>query len=249
MDAKSFITFDIFKAYPELLCVFTTRKGGLSTGDFASFNMGLKTGESFELVQTNRSLLYKFLNISESQIAYQDQVHSSNLYHVNKPGIYAKTDALICSVRGIFLAIQTADCFPVFLYAKKEELISIIHIGWRGAVMNIIDRTLKSLETDYEVDLSNIIVAVGPGLGMECFEVKRDVYEQFPKKYLGIHPDKEKRYLNLREFIIDNLKDYGIQNSHIHINTACTKCNDQIFYSYRRDGRKSGRMMGIIGMK
>lgn len=249
MNAKSFITFKIFSNYPELICAFSTRMGGLSTGKLSSLNLGFNTTDSPNLVQSNRHLFYKALQISKDHIAFQDQTHSPNVKYVLRPGMYSNTDALICKTRGIFLAIQTADCFPVFLYSAAIKLVAIIHVGWRGAISGIIDNTLQVIKTDHTNNLADFLVTIGPGLNAECFEVKEEVYSQFPEKFLRKHNDKQKRYLNLKDYIIYKLLQFGILSSNIYIYPDCTKCNGSHFYSYRRDGQHSGRMMGIIGMK
>ncbi|KON28431.1 hypothetical protein AC481_01650 [miscellaneous Crenarchaeota group archaeon SMTZ-80] len=249
MYDQSYLNFQIFKEYSELLCAFSTRKGGFSSGNFSSLNLGINTGDSPGLVHKNRKLFYKKLNISEVNIAYPSQTHSSNAKIVEKPGIYADTDGLICMKRNIFLTIQTADCFPVFLYAWRERLVALIHVGWRGALHGILDVTLSSIEEDINVNLSFVKIAIGPGLGPECFEVQEDVYSQFPEKYLLKHKNNLKRYLDLKRFIYEKLLQRNVSAKKIYVDKACTKCNKDFFYSYRRDGHHSGRMMGIIGLK
>ena len=95
---------------------------------------------------------------------------------------------------------------------------------------------------------SDLFVAIGPGLQRECFEVRSDVFNQFPKEFLDKHPDKSKRLLNLSAYVYQQIISKGVLAEHIHRNTDCTKCNQEKYYSYRRDGEKSGRMMGIIGI-
>ena len=148
MNAKSFITFQNFRDYPELTCVFSTRIGGLSVGKFSSLNLGLNTGDSPNLVRSNRRIFYNALQIPENRIAFQVQTHSANVQCVLKPGIYSDTDALICNTRNIFLAIQTADCFPVFLYSRADKIFAVIHVGWRGALLGILDNTLQIIKTN-----------------------------------------------------------------------------------------------------
>jgi copper oxidase (laccase) domain-containing protein len=96
--------------------------------------------------------------------------------------------------------------------------------------------------------MSDIFAAVGPGLQEECFEVRQDVYQLFSKKYLRRHQEIDKRYLNLRYFIKDQILESGIPEAQLELNEMCTKCRADLFYSYRRDGQMSGRMMGMIGV-
>jgi YfiH family protein len=249
MADASFLTFQIFKPYSELVCAFSTRKGGVSTGKFSSLNLGLSTGDSEEFVQQNRNLLYRKLKLQESNIVYPSQTHSANIRNVKKPGHYRDTDGLICSTRGILLTVQTADCFPVFIYAPQEGVVAILHVGWRGALLGIIERALSLINGELKIDPTNVKVAIGPGLGPECFEVKEDVYERFPDDFIIRHYNGIRKYLDLKDFIYNSLCRGNIPAVNIETYSICTKCNPDLFYSYRRDAKHSGRMMGIIGVK
>jgi len=249
MHNDSFITFDIFDQFPEIICAFSTRLGGKSKGVFASQNMGLKTKENRQVVERNRENFFNTLNIKENQLAIPCQIHSANIKVVNKPGIYENTDALVTSQKELFLSVQTADCFPVFLYLPDNKVIAVIHAGWRGTVAGIIDNIFQILFKKFSANPADIYTAIGPGLKKECFEVKEDAFAQFSENYLEKHADEMKRYLNLKQFILDNLLTLGINQNNIFVAPACTKCAEDTYYSYRRDGENSGRMMGIIGLR
>jgi YfiH family protein len=249
MADASFLKFQIFKPYSELVCAFSTRKGGVSTGKFSSLNLGFGTGDSEKLVQQNRDLFYKKLKIHESYTVYPVQTHSTNIRIVKKPGTYGDTDGLICSTRGIFLIIQTADCFPVFIYAPQEGVVALLHVGWRGALLGIIERALSLIDGELKIDPTNVKVAIGPGLGPECFEVKEDVYRRFPDDFIIRHHEGIRKYLDLKGFIYNSLSRRNIPAVNIETCSICTMCNADLFYSYRRHAKHSGRMMGIIGVK
>ncbi len=247
MANDSYITFDIFKPFEEITCAFSTRKNGFSTGPFSSLNLGNINQDNPEVVKNNRLSYYKSLNIEPTNVILPDQIHSTNVRIVNTPGSIAMTDALISNKTNLFIGIQTADCFPIFLYEPNRQTIGIIHAGWRGAIAGIIRKTIDLMITEFDINILHVLAGVGPGLQKECFEVREDVYQQFSEVYLSKHPDQSKRYLNLQTYIRDCLWETGIQKQNIEFNAACTKCCKSLFYSYRRDGEKSGRMMGIIG--
>jgi len=249
MIDNSYITFQLFEQFEDLICAFSTRRGGHSTGIFSSLNMGNTKHDNITTVMKNRQLFYNKLGILENAVALPDQIHSSNIQMVFSAGIIPQSDALITSNQGLFLGVQTADCFPVFLYSPHKKIIGIVHAGWRGAVQNILLKTIDFLTKDLDLSSSELYVVIGPGLQKECFEVKSDVFNQFPETFLGIHQDTEKKYLDLSGYLYQQLLSTKIPVEQIYRASDCTKCNWKEYYSYRRDGNNSGRMLGIIGIK
>jgi len=249
MKDKSYITFPIFDQFEELCCAFSTRIGGHSNGTFASLNMGNLKFDNPSLVRENRRLFYNKLDISPKTVALPDQIHSTNINIISSPGIIPKTDALISTKRGLYLGIQTADCLPVFIYAPRNRAVAIIHAGWRGVTQNIITKTLEVILKQLDINSADLYVAIGPGLQAECFEVRSDVYRQFPEEFLNKHHDTSKRLLNLSGYVNQQLISMGIPEKQIYRHGDCTKCNYNHYFSFRRDGEKSGRMMGIIGIR
>ena len=249
MSDDSYITFQLFEKFEELIYAFSTRRGGYSKGLFSSLNMGNIKYDDLTTVMKNRRLFYKKLGIVENAVALPDQIHSANVEIVSSTGIISKTDALVTSTRGLFLGVQTADCFPVFLYVPEKQIIGIVHAGWKGAVQNILTKTINIMVENLGVLPTELYVAIGPGLQKECFEIRSDVFEQFPEKFLDFHPDALKRYLNLSGYLKQQLISLKIPPEQIYVSRDCTKCNHEKFFSYRRDGEKSGRMMGIIGIR
>ncbi len=248
MISPQFISFQNNFSASEVLCIFSTRNGGLSSGKYHSLNLGLKTGDSRQSVIANREKLFSSINILESQIAFTDQVHSTEVKFVTEPGIYEKTDALITNRPNLYLAIQAADCFPVFIYYPRQQLIAAIHAGWRGVLNGIIEMTITHMRDQFNVEPDNLLTAIGPGLQKECFEVQKDVFSLFDGKYLTETQNKNKQLLDFQSFIIDQLKDSGVIDVNIFHSGICTKCRETDYYSYRRDQHKSGRMIGIIGV-
>jgi len=248
MTDREYITFPIFDQFKELTCAFSTRLGGYSRDSFASLNMGNLKLDDPDLVYQNRRLFYTKLGIKESSVALPDQIHSDNIECIHTPGIFKETDALITSHAGLFLGVQTADCFPVFIYTPKIHTVVIIHAGWRGVVQDIVPKTVNIILSKAGSDPSDLFISIGPGLQKECFEVRSDVFSLFPENVLSVHPDPEKKYLDLSTYLVQQFLSFNIPTEQIFRMKDCTKCNQRQYYSYRRDGEKSGRMMGIIGI-
>jgi YfiH family protein len=249
MQEGSLVSFPIFRSFAKLLCLVSTRPGGFSLGGYAGLNLGKHTGDLSSSVCKNRDYFFHRLSLTEQQVAFGEQVHSTNVRRVDGAGIYQQTDALITREKNVFLAVVVADCFPVFLFDPGSATVAVIHAGWRGTQAGIIENTLERFKSEPAVTAGRIIAAIGPGLQSECFEVRKDVYELFAQRYLSVHPEADKKYLNLRQVIVDKLLQQGVPEEQIGWNSECTFCSAEKYYSYRRDGKNSGRMMGIIGIQ
>jgi len=249
MKSNFFLSFPIFANFTELLCAFSTRQGGVSQNPFDSLNLGMRTADNSVNVQKNRKIFFRELNIDADKVAYPDQIHSAHVKVARRAKHYNQTDALIFSGHNLFLSIQTADCFPIFIYIPGYKTGAVIHAGWRGVVCGIIENTLNRLTIECNAGAENYIVAIGPGLQSECFEVRADVYNKIPVNFVRPHRSPEHKYLDLRAWIVEKLLLNGVLNENIYRSELCTKCKSDLFYSHRRDGINSGRMMGIIGLR
>ncbi len=249
MKNPSIITFPIFEDHPELFCGFSTRIGGFSKNRYSTMNMGLTSGDHINTVKRNRKQWFGSFKIDENKLAIPKQTHSAFVKKATKPGIYEDTDGLYTDNHETILSVQTADCLPVFLYEPNKEILAIVHAGWQGSLKCIIINTLGNLENDYAIQPSKLKIAIGPGIQSTCFEVREDVYSKFPQDFLSKHVDSEKRYLDLQSFIKNQFISRGVFENNIYIDSTCTHCDKQRYYSYRRDKNHSGRMMGIISFK
>jgi YfiH family protein len=244
MPTNSIISFNIFNEYPGLICAFSTRKGGISKGVYRSLNLGFNSGDKRSTVEKNRHLFLRQLGINAQQIAFAGQIHSATVKWIDRPGLYPKTDALLCSLKGIFLTIQTADCFPLMIFIPDRGIVAAVHCGWRGLADGIVQRVLEECKDS----MNGALAVIGPGIQKNCFEVGPDVYTKFAAKYTLKHADPKKRFLDLQRIIVDTLIEFGFSANRIQCEQTCTHCAEETFFSYRRDGDKSGRMLAVIGM-
>ena len=234
--------FNIFSS-SRLIHGYSTRTGGVSLTPFASLNLGINTKDDLQNVKKNRTIFFKSLNISQNRCVFPGQVHSDNIQIVSEAGIVNNCDALITDKKNFFLTIQTADCFPVFLFDPINEIIAIVHSGWRGTVQNIVGKTIDKMECNTD----NLLAAIGPGIQQSCYQVDEKTASNFSSKYLRM--DGSNHYkLNILSAICDQIREKGVPAENIEADSDCTHCRNDLYYSYRRDGEDSGRMMGIIGM-
>lgn len=242
------IQFEIFKSYSSLVHGFSTRLSGYSKKPYSGLNLGLTSGDDTQTVYNNRQLYFNYLSIPQDKLVFPVQIHSSNIQVVDSPGIVDNCDALITNVSNLFLTIQTADCFPVFIYDPTSQTAAIIHYGWKGTAVNLSDKTVLKMKKTFKCNSANLIAAIGPGVQINNFQVDDAVYKHFNHKYfIADGPNHYK--MDLQQAIFDQLLDAGLNKDHIERNTDCTYEKYNLYYSYRRDGEKSGRMMGVIGIR
>lgn len=243
----------------------TTRNGGVSKGDYASMNCTPYTGDDIEAVQRNQQLLCAALYIEKEQLIIPYQTHSVNALVIDKEFLQQNAekrdeqlqniDALITQEKGVCLCVSTADCTPILLYDKKQQVIAAIHAGWRGSVNCIVRKTLEQMNRLYNTQGEDIYAAVGPCIGFDAFEVGNEVYDafkqnDFPMEYIsGWKPETHKWHIDLQMANSFQLIDFGVPTEQIDICDICTFTHYEKFFSARRLGIKSGRILSGIFMK
>jgi YfiH family protein len=218
---------------------FSTRKGGISPAPFDSLNLA-GSDDLPENLEKNRTIALNELGISPSQIANLKQIHGCDVVCA-KPGTFTG-DALVTNEKGIAIAVAAADCYPLLFHDAEHHVIGAAHAGWRGTVARIAAQTIsKMLELGSKAE--NIQMAIGPGICLEHFEVGAEVHEQFRKEGFpeNIFYGKNIDLVKANEFAA---LEMGLKKEHIWSLQRCTYETD--FFSYRRDGGKTGRMWGVI---
>lgn len=211
--------------------------------NISGFNLGFNTDESVSVIQINREQLAEIISVPISDIAFANQVHSADVEIVSEGGIYEGIDGFITQTKGLALAIQVADCAAVLFGDAETGTIAAVHAGWRGAAGGIVEKAIQKM-VSLNCDPKNIEVFVSPCIATINFEVGEEVAAHFPDRFVDRN-NYAKPHIDLKGFIKQQLIDLGILEHHIEINARCT-VSDSDFYSYRREGKASGRMMGII---
>jgi YfiH family protein len=209
--------------------------------------MSFNVGDDEKNVHQNRQIFYDAVKVSKNSIAFPRQVHSDIIKIIKEPGIYQDCDALITDQKNIYLAISVADCVPIFLYDKANKIVSAIHSGWQGSSKKIVTKTLDIMVSKLNTHPENIYAHIGYSAGVCCYEVGKDVADYFDTKF-ALPINSGKYLLDLKKFNRSLLLSSGIPDDQIETSEFCTICYPNFLHSYRRDGIKSGRMMGLIGM-
>ena len=250
--------------HTQVIAFSTTRNGGVSKGDYASMNCTPYTGDDLEAVQRNQQLLCTALHIEKEQLIIPYQTHSVNALVIDKEFLQQNAekrneqlqniDALITQEKGVCLCVSTADCTPILLYDRKQQVIAAIHAGWRGSVNYIVRNTLEQMNRLYNTQGEDIFAAIGPCIGFDAFEVGDEVYDafkqnDFPMEYIsGWKPETHKWHIDLQMANSVQLIDFGVPTEQIDICDICTFTHYEKFFSARRLGIKSGRILSGIFM-
>lgn len=235
----------------------TTRKGGFSTGDFKGLNFGLSTPDDPRAVTANRELLYRSFNVPDNHF-FLTQIHSNLCVPIEEKWNHAGADASYTRRKNTPSVILTADCLPVLIANRKETVVTGIHAGWRSLLMDIIENSATQLQESPE----DLFVWLGPAISQHAFEVGSEVKSAFeyrntlltnlplerrnPESLFIPSPNSGKYYADIYALAKLRLQNLGIPASQIYGGDFCTFSEPERFFSYRRDGIKSGRLASFI---
>jgi YfiH family protein len=227
----------------------STRNGGVNTGFYSSLNMGKSTKDNPEHVLENRTLFFSDLGIDEEKTALSYQVHGCEILKAENPCRENGYDALLTNKKKLFLVVSIADCIPVLVYDPIKEVVAAIHAGWRGTASHIVLKTLQTMQRDYGSAPENCFVYIGPGLCIEHFEVGDEVAAHFSDNHKHFDTSLRKYFVDLKSANRDQALGFGVHEKNIEVSEKCTFCEENMFFSHRRDKGNTGRMVAVIGMK
>lgn len=257
----SLLQFTNLGKFSEIVHFSTTRQGGCSEKNYQSLNLGFNSGDLPEKILTNRRILCETLDISTDHLIFPKQTHTATVKEItedfflldaaSKKQYLLDTDAVVTHLRGVFVAIKTADCVPVLLFDPNKKVVAAIHAGWRGTVQEIVSVTISHMAKAYETNPSDLWAGIGPSISPSLYEVGEEVWSQFDPAFCQpTQPiNKEKRLLDLWGANQHQLRSSGVPEDQIEIAKICTLSNPHQFFSARRDGAKTGRMATGIMLK
>jgi purine-nucleoside/S-methyl-5'-thioadenosine phosphorylase / adenosine deaminase len=218
--------------------VFTTRRGGCSTGPYSSLNLGRRSGDDPETVERNRAALERRFEVT---LVYGRQVHGSSVRRLTEtPAREAEpveADGQATTLPGVAPMVLTADCLPIAL--AGDGAVAMVHAGWRGLVAGVIAEgvgAIRELSAD-----GRLTAAIGPGAGGCCYEVGEEVHRAF-----AAHGPSARRGRNLDLKAIARIELERAGVAEIHDVELCTICSDaSLFYSHRREHGITGRQAGF----
>lgn len=247
----SVFKFESFKSYKNIVHFITTKEGWVSgnkprfTGDeeheYAEFRKELAVSGEWEL----------------SQFVFPRQTHSDHVVVVREldhlPAI-PDTDALITNEPGIFVCVQTADCVPVLLFDPVQKVVAAVHAGWKGTISKIAANTVQRMIEEFGCSPTDIVAGIGPSIHMHAYEVGPEVVSAVESKFTNspalLKPSLKTghAYFDLWEANKTVLEEAGIPEENIEIMGLCSFEHPDLFFSARRDGAATGRMVSGIAL-
>lgn len=235
--------------------VATTRRGGVSAPPYHSFNLARHVDDDTTTVETNRSLLATTLALPESSFIWLTQVHGQAFVDAGQVQDLPEADASYCQQSGKVCVVLTADCLPVLLCDREGKMVMAVHAGWRGLAANILGKAMDLFGSPNEV-----LVWLGPAIGPKHFEVGAEVRAQFSdldpqygasfEKRQQTQSKAETKYLaDIYQLARTQLSLAGLPRPQCYGGDFCTYADKSRFYSYRRDGARSGRMATAIWLQ
>lgn len=254
----------------QVIAVFSTRIGGVSTGSFAELNLSASVGDTPAAVAENRARYFRAAGVDGGEVVCARQVHGNRVLPVDQMSGYEHLDftatgqpvrrigtgdGLITSHPGRFLLTFHADCAPIYLVEPVARVVGLVHAGWRGTVAGAAAAGVEEV-CRLGGRRDRILAAIGPAIGPCCYEIDEPVIDKITAAFGReatdlLQPGRPGHsFFDLWEANRRHLLASGVKEEHITIARLCTACNPDLFYSYRRDqGASSGRMAALIGIR
>ena len=239
---------------------FSTRLGGVSEGMWASLNLGVGRGDDPDHVRENYRRFFAAIGGSGRRIAMSNQVHGGVVRCVTSADLHAdpyekvgyEADGLMTDLPGVALVVYSADCIPILFYDPVRRVIAAAHAGWRGTAAGIAAAAVDRMKNVYGCRPEDILAAVGPGIGPDCFETHEDV----PNAMTAALSTAVLQHIKIKEngkFAVDlkainamRLEQAGLDPARIAVCGFCTACQPDRFWSHRKLGTSRGSMAAVI---
>jgi len=233
---------------------FSLRGGGESVGEFRSLNLGRAIGDDPEAVRANHERFAKAVGYGPEELFEVSQVHGAAVRAI-EPGDEPRrvrteqADAIVTDSAGVAVGVRTADCVPLLIAEPRSGAVAAVHSGWRGTASGILGQAIDALLALSGAMPSDLLVAIGPHIRVQAFEVGHDVAVQIqalaPDKVV-IHEAEPRPFACLTTVIRHQLTEAGVKNERVEDVGGCTFDDSSSYFSYRRDGGQTGRHLAAI---
>ncbi len=235
---------------------FFTRNGGVSEGAYRSLSFSIAAGDDARHVSQNLERAATALGVPSERIHFLSQVHGRATHTLSGDErqaelIRVEGDALTSRAPGLACAVRSADCVPMLLADRKSGAVAAAHAGWRGAVQGIVSSAVAALRA--LVPDPDLIAAIGPHISLAAFEVSEEVAQTLLAASRdpniverGQAPDPHQPHVDLRRMLRAELLGLGVASDCIDDVWGCTMLEPARFFSFRRDGKASGRHLSAI---
>jgi hypothetical protein len=244
----SVFKFESFKKYKNIAHFVTTKEGWVG-------NKPRFTGDSESIYAGFRKELAVSCELDAGQFVFPRQTHSDSVVVVtseNFTNTIDDTDALITNESGLFICVQTADCVPILLFDPVKKVVAAVHAGWKGTISKIAKKTIGQMTEKFGCNPADIVAGIGPSIHIHAYEVGPEVVEAVEASFsnspalLKPSMNEGRAYFDLWEANQTVLMESGIPEENIELMGLCSFEQADLFYSARRDGTDTGRMVSGI---
>jgi YfiH family protein len=218
-------------------------------------NMSLSFGDTYDSLENRKKFLFS-LGIDYRNLITAQQVHGKNVEYVTQKikgsgaldykSSIMDTDGFITDQPGLPLAILTADCLSVFIYDSKRPAVAILHAGWRSTEQNIAQEGVRAMQNKFGSQPKELFVGFGPSIRSCCFEVEKDFKSNFA---FGLLKREGHVFMDIALINQRQLVDCGVRAENIFDSGLCTFCNNDDFFSFRKEAKSAGRLISVIMLK
>jgi len=251
-NGTSFLQFPNLARFPDIRHGIFTRKNGYSKTPYKSLNTSYSNGDDSRNVKLNRSAISQcFIG---NELVFAKQVHGTKAFVLTKNSMQftkklsdfiPECDAMITDMKKTSIVIQVADCQSVLMYDPVLQVIANVHSGWRSSIKNIIGRTISTMKKEFNSKPGSIVAGIGPSLGPCCAEFV-NYKDEIPEAFWKYKDDSD--HFDFWAISLGQLCDAGVLKKNIYLSEICTRCNTDLFFSFRGEGT-TGRFAAVIGLK
>ncbi len=242
---------------------YTTKEGGVSSGVYESMNLSFDLGDDKEKVKQNFRILAETTGIDYDKITLSSQVHETNVRVIREEDVgkglmtasdFTSVDAMVTNISKVSLVTRYADCLPILIFDPVKKVIAAAHGGWRGTVGNILSKTLSTMQSVFDSNPADVLLAFGPAICMECYEIGEEVLKVFLDQlgeYICIEEcikacGEQKYKMDLKEVNKRLALKAGVKLENIEECDLCTMCRRDLFFSHRIQGLNRGSQVAVI---
>lgn len=257
-----YLTFPTIEGIPFVKHLFTTRTGGVSKEHLASMNLSFSRGDDPENVRENYRRICKILDADITDVVASVQTHTTNIRLVGEADMgkgvvrdtdFADVDGLVTDRPGVVLACFFADCVPLYFVDPVKKVIGLAHSGWRGTIARMGACMVETLVQQFGSNPKDLVVAVGPSICRDCYEVSEDVAIQFAEAFPDgkvVTPGKAEGKYQLDLWLANLLvlTQAGVAKENISVTDVCTCHNPDYLFSHRASNGKRGNLAAFLMM-
>lgn len=265
-EELEYLTFPLLEDTGLVRHLFTTRMGGVSEHEFATMNFSVDRGDTGKNVAANYERIAGVLGCSAGDMVASHQTHTTNIRRITsadrgkgivRPRDYQDVDGLMTNERGIVLVTYYADCVPLFFVDVRNGAVGLAHSGWRGTAAGMGRQMVSAMRESYQTAPEDLLVAIGPSICRDCYEVGEDVAVRFMEEAdkgdfkpavvtRGARPGKYQLDLWLANRLV--LESAGVLRKNISMPDICTCHNGAYLFSHRASAGKRGTMGAFLGL-